>query len=241
MWVKNWPYSQSFHIPSHAQSEWRAIRGNDIFIVSLLHEIRHLEFVNCSICWAFPSKAGFSQQLYIFFLWWESDFLHRRKKPTKRNNRNLFVPLSDSDCCCWCWGYLTEQQCKFPYLAENMDSSSTTTWGSKHSIRAGPRAAGWSKRRPGYRLCRSLLATQLRILPSYDLPALRSLEAFTAAELRPRLGFTRSLRPRVIPLYAQTVRGPRYALREARHVCLREWSLEGTLAKFSQGPSDMLD
>lgn len=75
-----------------------------------------------------------------------------QKKNTKRNNRNLFVPLSDSDCCCWCWGYFTEQQCKFPYLAENMDSSSTTTRGSKHSTRAGPQAASWSKRRPGYRL-----------------------------------------------------------------------------------------
>lgn len=200
--------------------------------------------MNCSICWAFLSKAGFSQQLYIyiFFLWWESDFLHRRKKKnTKRNNRNLFVPLSDSDCCCWCWGYFTEQQCKFPYLAENMGSSSTTTRGSKHSTRAGPRAAGWSKRRPGYRLCSPLLATQLRILPSYDLPASRSPEAFTAAELRPHLAYTRLLRPRVIPLYAQTVRGPRYAWREARPVCLREWSPEGTLAKFSRGPSDMLD
>lgn len=164
-----------------------------------------------------------------------------KKKNTKRNNRNLFVPLSDSDCCCWCWGYFTEQQCRFPYLAENMDSSSTTTRGSKHSTRAGLWAAGWSKCRPGYRLCSLLLATQLRILPSNDLPASRSPEAFTAAELRPHLAFTRSLRPRVIPLYRQTVRGPRYALREARHVCLRGWSPKGTMEKLSRGPSDMLD
>lgn len=35
----------------------------------------------------------------------------------------------------WCWGYCTEQRCKLPYLAGNMDSSSITSWGPTNSTR----------------------------------------------------------------------------------------------------------
>lgn len=87
----------------------------------------------------------------------------------------------------WCRGYCTEQQCKFPYLAENMDSSSTTTRGSTNTTRAGPRAAGWNENRPGYQLCRAAAGYPAPILTRLHQAPLRLYCCWTvlASRLHP--------------------------------------------------------
>lgn len=200
-----------FSFPSHGENK-RSGRK----VVLLSHPCvkkQRLEFANCSICFAFLRGAALGRQLY-FFPVWEGKVIFFFWIKKKRTIGTFFVPLSESDACCWCWGYCNEQRCKFPYLAENMDSSPAVTRGSEHSTVVGPRAASWGGKQGRdsdsagpLQGCAALNAALVR-------PARISLPpaAFTRLLSR-RLGFTYLLRPRV---HASGIEGSGSALRKGR-------------------------
>lgn len=132
MWVKNVPHCKSFHIPRHGRNNWGLSQTCDVLwsweMVFLLccscMKYSLWKFTSCAIWSAFLSKAHFSSTTlkYSNFLWWKSYFLHK-KTQKERCNQLTF--------CLWAihvW-FLPLMLRLFPHLAENMDSSSTATWG----------------------------------------------------------------------------------------------------------------